>query len=149
MGVLPGTTKMKVLIALLLLTLGLGQARNCYECDEGSGLDCGRVVPGGSLDVRQKTCPDGKNFCQLRSLSGKIVERDCSDLMDFPADYEAVAGDHNKRCRKSKGGAQKDCLCNSDLCNVNTMATPNTASHSTIASVTLLTSLFLAKAIFM
>ena len=35
-SVLPATTKMKVLIALLVVTVGLGEARKCYECDEVS-----------------------------------------------------------------------------------------------------------------
>merc|ERR1711874_116338 len=148
-GVLSATTKMKVLIAILVLAVALCETRKCYECNEGSGLECGRVVPGGSLDIKQKTCPGGKNFCKLMSLNGKITERNCSDLMDFPADYEPVAGDTNKRCRKTRGNAQKDCLCNSDLCNIDTMASPNTSNPSTIASITLLTSLLFAKAIFM
>merc|ERR1711981_429364 len=152
-SVRPATTKMKVLIALLFLTVGLGEALKCYECNEGSGdnigLDCGAVVPGGSLDVREKTCPDGKTFCMLRSVNGKIDVRDCSDETNFPDEYEAVAGDPNKKCKKSRGDAQKDCLCKSDLCNIDTMASANTSNPSTIASITLITSLLLAKAIFM
>merc|ERR1711997_74157 len=150
MGVLGKTLKMKVLIAILVLTVALGEARRkCYECKKGSGSDCGAVVPGGFLNDKEKTCPDNKNFCKLQIVEGKIVERDCSDVTDFPAGYEAVHGDEHKRCKPSRGGAQKDCLCDSDLCNIDTMASPNTSGPSAIVSITLLSSLLLAKAIFM
>merc|ERR1712226_230119 len=156
MGVLAQTLKMKVLIVILVLTVALGKARKCYECGEAnsspendiSGSGCGQVVPGGSLNVPTMECHDG-HLCSLRSTNGNIDMRGCSDLRDFPAGYEAVAGDNNKRCKLSRGGAQKDCLCNSDLCNVNTMAGTNTSNPSAIVSITLLTSLLLAKAIFM
>ena len=98
------------------------------------------------MNVPKKTCDDNK-FCKLRSIDGRIVLRDCSDITDFPDDYEPVAGDTNKRCKVSKGKSQKDCLCNSDLCNENTMA--STSNQSAMASITLLTSLLVTKAIFM
>merc|ERR1712110_47299 len=182
MGVLTEATKMKVLI-VLLLTVGLCAARMCYECEQGSGSGCGKVVPGGSLTDPKKTCDTDEAFCKIKINDGKVIERDCSDTTDFPSDYKAVEGDSTKKCKETKGSAQKDCLCNSDLCDVDTMAAPDgdktptptpspsssssssstpsstptptpnsspcTGSSSTIASVTLLTSLLLAKAIFM
>merc|ERR1712038_1377712 len=153
MGVLTEATKMKVLI-VLLLTVGLGSALECYECKQGSGSGCGKVVPGGSLTDPKKTCDTDEAFCKIKIVDDKVTERDCSDETDFPSDYKAVEGDSTKKCKKSRGDAQKDCLCNTDLCNVDTMAAPDggktgNGSPSTIASVTLLTSLFLAKAIFM
>merc|ERR1712183_856207 len=142
MGVLTETTKMKVLIALLVLTIGLGSALECYECDnEGSGSDCGPGVPGGSVTDPKKTCGAGQTFCRIKSVSGKIHQRSCSGLEDFPADYEAVNGDNTKKCKKSKADTIKECLCSTDLCNENFVAAPSTANPSTIASFTLLASL--------
>merc|ERR1712232_727161 len=145
MGVLTEATKMKVPLVLLLFTISLGSALECYECDnEGSGGSaCGVVLPGGSLTDPKKTCGAGQTFCRIKSLNGKIHQRDCSDLTDFPADYEAVKGDSSKKCKKSKADSIKECLCSTDLCNENTMAapSPNTATPSTIAPVTILTSL--------
>jgi len=140
---------MKVLIVLLPLTIGLGAAMECYECDnEASGSNCGVVVPGGSLNDPKRSC---SNLCHIKSVNGRIHQRSCSDLEDFPDDYEAVSGDSTKRCKRSRADSIKDCLCDSDLCNVNTMAAPsNTAIPSTIASITLiLTSLLLTKEVLM
>ena len=138
---------MKVVILLLALTLGLCEARKCYKC-EGTGPDgCPPVAPGGSLNAEEETCSKSNALCELRSVNGKIEMRDCSDKTEFPDEYKAVAGDPNKRCKLSKNGAQKDCLCNSDLCNENTSA--NTSNPSALASFTLLTSLLITKTIFM
>ena len=106
------------------------------------------VVPGGSLNDPKRTC---SNLCHIKSVNGRIHQRSCSDLEDFPDDYEAVSGDSTKRCKRSRADSIKDCLCDSDLCNVDTMAAPsNTAIPSTIASFTLiLTSLLLTKEVLM
>ena len=183
---------MKVLIVLLLLTVRLGSALKCYECNkasvvayikrpsgasiisilifQGLGSDCEEGSRGtGSLRDSKKTCGDGKRFCIIKDVDFKTIERGCSDLKEFPEGYEAVDGDTTKKCKSNAtlvktgdtpGGAElytlkrkKDCLCSTDLCNENMKATPtstaSTGNLSTIASLTLLTSLLLAMTIVM
>merc|ERR1712113_10568 len=94
--------------ASIVLSLSLGleitQARLCYDCDQGSG--CEGDISEDSSDLTTK-CHDDENLCKLRILNDKI-ERGCTDFLDFPADYEAVSGDDNKRCRKTNDNSQKD-----------------------------------------
>ena len=125
---------MKVLIALLLLTVALGEALKCYECADSGNHPCSKTKTS-----KTKTCPPGKNFCRVQSLGGHIYQRDCWDHTDIPAGYEAVYGDIHKSCKTFMTPfpimeKQKDCFCDSDLCNFDTMASPNTFINNSWSS---------------
>ena len=108
-----------------------------------------------------KRCNPGQNLCELRSLSGNIDQRGCSNLSEFPEEYEAVNGDSNKRCKNGKAEGQKDCLCDIDLCNVrppspslsprsSLVKLSSSSQSSNIASITTsVASIIIAKVIFM
>ena len=135
---------MKVVILLLALTLGLCEARKCYKC-EGTGREaCPPVAPGGSLNAEEETCSKSNALCKLRSVNGKIDMRDCSDKTELSVDYKAVEGDSKRKCGMlyaPTGEPLKECLCEGDFC--------NTSNPSALASLTLITSLLITKAIFM
>ena len=43
-------------------------------------------------------CGDPGKFCYLMMDNGNIESRGCDVREEFPAHYEAVAGEENKRC---------------------------------------------------
>merc|ERR1712183_32090 len=154
------SARMKVLLLVLTLTAGLGEALKCFTCDR-EVENC--IAP--TLEECKKTPlhqdwststyssviedPNYGNTCVFyQTKTGNKKHHGCI----FKGDSEELAGhagleeldDHDKKCKnwlQDNGVSVYVCYCNYDGCN------ENMANHTSLAFLTLLASLMLSLTI--
>jgi len=90
-------------------------ALNCYKC---SGTD-GSHPCNATTELATDDCTDhGHGTCEIKIVNGAVHKMECGKKAythEHYSDYTAVSD--NKKCKVTKEGKDKDCICNIDLCN--------------------------------
>merc|ERR1711990_840123 len=141
MGVLISKARMKVVILIIALTAGLGQALECYTCNDAESC---KTIPGGSFP--KTTCDAGTTYCEIHNVEGETIKRDCSSETSISPEYKEVEGDSHKQCRLSRGEKERKCLCDRDLCNKDHLAQRDDtiSSSATTLALSAISTFFIA-----